>query len=127
MERPSSQAIATEIGCEVDEVAMPHVFEVGGRGVVVVMSGDSVPDRDKLATALGKAVHKADQGFVRAIAQWTIPDHPPPKAVTPIDVFIDTNLFAFDQVWLIAGSPRSVSPTEPAQLREMCGATEMEL
>ena len=127
MERPASQAIAAEIGCEVDEIAMPHVFEVRDRGVVVVMSGDSVPDRDKLATALGGAVREADQGFVRAIAEWTIRDRPPPKAVTPIDVLIDANLYRFDQVWVVAGSPRSVFPMEPARLREMCGATEAEL
>ena len=127
MQGTSTQAIAAEIGCDVHAVAWPHVFRAEGRAVVAVMSGDRAPDRGKLSIAAGSEVGDPDQAFLRAIAQWTIHGRPPSETVTPIDVFIDADLFELDEVWIILGSPRSTSPAEPARLRDACDATVADL
>ena len=118
---------AAAVGCSVGEIAKSLVFRAGDRAVVAVMSGDHRLDPDKLAAALGEAVGRADADFVRATTGFAIGGVPPLGHATPIDVFMDADLFRFDRIWAAAGSPHSVFSIEPARLRDASGATVMEL
>ena len=118
---------AAAVGCSVGEIAKSLVFRAGDRAVVAVMSGDNRLDPEKLAAALGEDVRRADADFVRATTGFAIGGVPPLGHATPIDVFMDTDLFRFDEIWAAAGSPFSVFAIEPARLREAAGATVMAL
>ena len=79
------------------------------------------------AATLGEEVRRADADFVRAATGFAIGGVPPLGHATPVDTFMDTDLFRFDEVWAAAGSPFSVFAIAPARLRDASGATVMEL
>ena len=96
---------AAAVGCSVGEIAKSLVFRAGDRAVVAVMSGDNRLDPGKLAAAAGEDVKRADADFVRAATGFAIGGVPPLGYATPIDVFMDADLFRFDRIWAAAGSP----------------------
>ena len=118
---------ATAVGCSVAEIAKTLVFRAGDRAVVAIMSGDNRLDPGKLAAALGEEVGRADADFVRAATGFAIGGVPPLGYATPVDVFMDADLFRFGEVWAAAGSPFSVFAIEPDRLRDNCGAKVQDL
>ena len=128
---PDSTRTAVEaadaVGCSVGEIAKSLVFRAGDRAVVAIMSGDNRLDPARLAAAIGEEVRRADADFVRAVTGFAIGGVPPLGHATPVDVFMDPDLFRFDEIWAAAGSPYSVFAVEPSRLRDATGATVMEL
>ena len=118
---------AAAVGCSVGEIAKSLVFRAGDRAVVAIMSGDNRLDPARLGAAIGEEVRRADADFVRAATGFAIGGVPPLGHATPVDVFMDTDLFRFDAIWAAAGSPCSVFAIQPARLRDASGATVMEL
>ena len=118
---------AAAVGCSVGEIAKSLVFRAGDRAVVVIMSGDNRLDPARLAAAISEEVRRADADFVRAATGFAIGGVSPLGHTTPVHVFMDRDLFRFDQIWAAAGSPYSVFAVEPARLRDASGATVMEL
>ena len=118
---------AAAVGCSVGEIAKSLVFRAGDRAVIAVMSGDNRLDPAKLGAAIGERVGRADADFVRAATGFAIGGVPPLGHATPVDVFMDADLFRFDVIWAAAGSPYSVFAVEPARLRDAGAATVMEL
>jgi len=118
---------AAAVGCSVSEIAKSLVFRASDRAVVAVMSGDNRLDPAKLAAALGEEVGRADADFVRAATGFAIGGVPPLGHATPADIFMDEDLFRFDEIWAAAGSPYSVFAIAPARLRDASGASVMEL
>ena len=62
------------------------------------MSGDNRLDPGKLAAAIGEDVGRADADFVRAATGFAIGGVPPLGHATSIDVFMDADLFRFDEI-----------------------------
>ena len=118
---------AAAVGCSVAEIAKSLVFRAGDRAVVAIMSGDHRLDPAKLAAALGEEVGRADADFVRAATGFAIGGVPPLGHATPLDVFMDADLFRYERVWAAAGSPWSVFAIEPARLRDASKASVMDL
>ena len=124
--RTAAEAAAA-VDCSVGEIAKSLVFRAGERAVVAIMSGDNRLDPDKLASALGEDVRRADANFVRATTGFAIGGVPPFGHATPLPVFMDADLFRFDLVWAAAGSPVSVFAISPARLRDAGRATVTDL
>ena len=124
--RTAAEAAAA-VGCPVGEIAKSLVFRAGGRAVVAVMSGDNRLDPGKLGDALGEEVGRADADFVRETTGFAIGGVPPLGHATPMDVFMDADLFRFDRIWAAAGGPFSLFAIEPARLRDAGRATVMDL
>ena len=124
--RTAAEAAAA-VGCSVGEIAKSLVFRAGERAVVAIMSGDNRLDPAKLAAAIGEEVGRADADFVRATTGFAIGGVPPLGHATPVDVYMDPDLFRFDEIWAAAGSPFSVFAIAPDRLRDAGGATVMEL
>ena len=118
---------AAAMGCPVGEIAKSLVFRAGDRAVVAVMSGDNRLDPGKLSDALGEEASRADASFVRERSGFAIGGVPPLGHATPLDVFMDADLFRFDRIWAAAGGPFSLFAIEPARLRDASRATVMDL
>ena len=118
---------AAAVGCSVGEIAKSLVFRAGERAVVAIMSGDNRLDPAKLAAAIGEEVGRADADFVRAATGFAIGGVPPLGHATPVDIYMDEDLFRFDEIWAAAGSPFSVFAIVPGRLRDASGATVMDL
>ena len=118
---------AAAVGCSVAEIAKSLVFRAGDRALVAIMSGDNRLDPAKLAAAIGEEVGRADPDFVRATTGFAIGGVPPLGHAAPVDIYMDEDLFRFDEIWAAAGSPFSVFAIAPGRLRDASGATVMDL
>jgi prolyl-tRNA editing enzyme YbaK/EbsC (Cys-tRNA(Pro) deacylase) len=121
--RTSAEA-AVAIGCSVAEIAKSIVFRGAnsGRAVVVVASGDNRVSEAKVAAAVGEPLLRADAEFVRAATGYAIGGVAPIGHAQPVLLLLDADLRRFATVWAAAGTPYSVFPLRPDQLRALTGA-----
>ena len=125
-ERPTrtSAEAAAAIGCSVAEIAKSIVFrgKISGQAVIVVASGDNRVSEVKVAAKLGEPLARADADFVRMATGYAIGGVAPIGYSQPVKLLLDEDLRNFDTVWAAAGTPFSVFPIKPDQLRGLTGA-----
>jgi len=121
--RTSAEAAAA-IGCSVAEIAKSIVFRGGdsGQAIVVVASGDNRVSEAKVAGSVGERLLRADAEFVRTATGYTIGGVAPIGYAQPVKLLLDLDLRRFEVVWAAAGTPFSVFPVSPEQLRILTGA-----
>lgn len=121
--RTSAEAAAA-IGCSVAEIAKSIVFRGrdSGQAVVVVASGGNRVSETKVAASVDEALARADADFVRASTGYAIGGVAPIGHAQAVKLLLDEDLRRFDVVWAAAGTPFSVFPVSPDQLRRLTGA-----
>jgi Cys-tRNA(Pro) deacylase len=113
---------ARAIGVDVGQIVKSLIFSVDGEVVVAYVSGANQLDERKLATlAGGRKSGRVDADQVRAATGYPIGGVPPFGHATPLRVFVDEDLLAFDQVWAAAGTWNDVFPLTPADLVRVSG------
>ena len=121
--RTSAEAAAA-IGCTVAEIAKSIVFRGAhsGQAVIVVASGDNRVSEAKVAARVGEPLAQADAEFVRTATGYAIGGVAPIGHAQPVKLLLDVDLRRFAIVWAAAGTPFSVFPVTPDQLRSLTGA-----
>ena len=121
--RTSAEA-ATAIGCSVAEIAKSIVFRgrTSGLAVVVVASGDNRVSEAKVAAKVDEPLARADADFVRMATGYAIGGVAPIGHSQPVKLLLDRDLQRFATVWAAAGTPYSVFPVAPDELRRLTGA-----
>ena len=121
--RTSAEAAAA-IGCSVAEIAKSIVFrgKTSGLAVVVVASGDNRVSEAKVAAKLGEPLARADADFVRTATGYAIGGVAPIGHSQPVKLLLDQDLQRFETVWAAGGTPFSVFPLKPEELRSLTGA-----
>ena len=118
---------ARAVGCELGQIVKSLVFVAGGRPVIVLVSGPNRLDEHRLAELAGSPVEKADAETARTATGYSIGGVPPFGHTTEMPVYMDRDLLAYPVVWAAAGRPDSVFEIEPQRLRELSGATVMDV
>jgi prolyl-tRNA editing enzyme YbaK/EbsC (Cys-tRNA(Pro) deacylase) len=119
---------ADAIGCEVGQIVKSLIFAVDGELVLAYVSGANRLDEDRLARAAGGLrCARVDADAVRAATGFPIGGVPPFGHATPLRVFVDPDLLAYDEVWAAAGTWHDVFPLAPQQLVDVTGAVVVEL
>lgn len=114
MELPGSTRTAKDaaqaIGCRVEQIAKSLVFQgkTTNRPVLVVASGVNRVNEKKLRDLLSEPVRKADAEFVREHTGFAIGGVPPAGLSKPMEIFIDEDLFKYEEIWAAAGTPHAV-------------------
>lgn len=121
--RTSADAAAA-IGCSVGEIAKSIVFrgKSSGQAVIVVASGENRVSEAKVAEKVGEPLIRADADFVRAATGYAIGGVAPIGHAQPAKLLLDEDLRRFETVWAAGGTPFSVFPLRPDQLRSLTGA-----
>jgi len=121
--RTSAEAAAA-IGCSVAEIAKSIVFRgrTSGLAVVVVASGDNRVSEAKVAAKVDEPLARADADFVRMATGYAIGGVAPIGHAQPVKLLLDEDLRRFRTVWAAGGTPYSVFPLTPDQLRSVTGA-----
>ena len=121
--RTSADAAAA-IGCSVAEIAKSVVFrgKASGEAIVVVASGANRVSEAKVAAKVGEPLARADAEFVREATGYVIGGVAPIGHAKPVKLLLDEDLQRFQTVWAAGGTPHSVFPLTPAQLRSATGA-----
>jgi prolyl-tRNA editing enzyme YbaK/EbsC (Cys-tRNA(Pro) deacylase) len=118
---------ARAVECDVGQIVKSLVFVAAGAPVVALVSGANRLDERRLGAIAGEPVAKADAVTARAATGYSIGGVPPFGHATPMRVFMDRDLLAFDVVWAAAGRPDSVFEIQPHRLRELSDATVADL
>ena len=119
---------AAAIGVEIGQIVKSLIFAVDGDVVVAYVSGANQLDERKLAAAAGgERCSRVDADTVRAVTGDPIGGVPPFGHATPLRVFVDPDLLAFDEVWAAAGTWHDVFAIAPADLVTASGGTLVEL
>jgi Cys-tRNA(Pro) deacylase len=114
----TSQEAAQAIGCRVEQIAKTLVFQTKTtkRPVLVVASGANRVNEKKLRDLLSEPVKKADAEFVREHTGFAIGGVPPAGLSKPMEIFIDEDLFKYEEIWAAAGTPHAVFKLTAADL-----------
>jgi prolyl-tRNA editing enzyme YbaK/EbsC (Cys-tRNA(Pro) deacylase) len=110
------------LGCRVEQIANSLIFRAGDAAVLVMASGGRRVDPARIAEALGEPIGKADADFVRARTGFAIGGVAPLGHTTPpAATLIDTELFAWPEIWAAAGHSHTVFRLTPDELVRMTG------
>lgn len=126
----TAAAAAEAIGCETAQIASSLAFDVAGDLVVVVTSGANRVSERKLASLEDvdpAEVSMADAGRIKEVLGWSIGGVPPFCHETDVPIYLDDTLIEFDAVWAAAGTPQAVFPIDPETIREVSGATVVDI
>ena len=124
----TAQEAAEALGVSLGQIAKSVVFKrkSDAAAVLVITSGDKRVDEKKLVPHTG-LLGRADADFVKARTGFSIGGVSPlgflplGDASMPL-VFVDQELFRFEQIWAAAGHPNGVFKLTPAELAALTGA-----
>jgi prolyl-tRNA editing enzyme YbaK/EbsC (Cys-tRNA(Pro) deacylase) len=117
----TSKEAAEAVGCKVEQIAKSILFrgKQSGKPILVVASGSNRIDEKKLRDLVSEPVKKADADFVREQTGFVIGGVPPVGHVKPLDIFIDQDLFEYDEIWAAAGTPHAVFKLTSTELAKI--------
>ena len=120
----TAQEAADTIGCGVAQIAKSIVLRdpQQDQPVVVITSGTNRVDVGKIEALMGHSLEQADGNFVKKKTGYAIGGVPPAGHKTPVRMFLDKDLRAFDEIWAAAGTPFSVFQMTPDELPKLTGA-----
>ena len=119
----TSQDAADQLGCDVAHIAKSIVFEGMEGAVVVITSGSNRVERKrKLKRILGFKPGIASPEYVQKSTGYEIGGVPPFGHTSPVTVLMDEDLMQYDIVWGAGGTPQTVFPISPEELRVIAGA-----
>jgi prolyl-tRNA editing enzyme YbaK/EbsC (Cys-tRNA(Pro) deacylase) len=104
----TAQEAADAVGCELGQIIKSLVFRSGQTPLLFLVSGKNQLNIQKAENILGMKLQKADADFAREQTGYPIGGVPPVAHENPIDIFIDGDLMAYEEVWAAAGTPNAV-------------------
>ncbi|POR45774.1 YbaK/EbsC family protein [Bosea psychrotolerans] len=126
IETPQSSATvalaAATHGVEPARIAKTLSLRIGERVVLVVARGDARLDNKKVKAALGGKPRMLDAEEVVALTGHPVGGVCPFGLATPLPVYCDLSLRAFDEVVPAAGSPQSALRINPERMAALTQA-----
>ena len=120
----TAEEAASACGCAVAQIVKSLVFRgaASGKPYLMLVSGSNRLDEQAFAAVLGESLARPDAAYVRDVTGFAIGGIPPLGHATPMQVFIDEDLLAYETVWAAAGTPRAVFAVDPKRLADAAGA-----
>jgi prolyl-tRNA editing enzyme YbaK/EbsC (Cys-tRNA(Pro) deacylase) len=120
----TAEEAAAGCGCAVGQIVKSLVFRGAetAKPYLMLVSGTNRLNETGVAAVLGESLVRPDAAYVREVTGYAIGGIPPLGHATPMQVFIDRDLLAFDVVWAAAGTPRAVFAVSPGSLADAIGA-----
>jgi prolyl-tRNA editing enzyme YbaK/EbsC (Cys-tRNA(Pro) deacylase) len=119
----TAEEAAAACGCDVAQIVKSLVFagKASGAPYLLLVSGKNRVNEKAVASLVGEALTRPDAQKVREWTGFAIGGIPPFGHATPLPVFVDEDLLAFDVVWAAAGTPFAVFAVEPKALAGAVG------
>jgi prolyl-tRNA editing enzyme YbaK/EbsC (Cys-tRNA(Pro) deacylase) len=120
----TAQQAADVAGVALDQIVKSILFraEASGQAVLFLTAGGNRVDPEAAAQVAGEPLGKADAAFVRSATGFVIGGVAPIGHTSPLPIFFDPRLLAFDVVWAAAGTPHHIFPIAPKRLLHITGA-----
>lgn len=116
---------AQTVGVAPGQIVKSMIFrgKETGKPVLIIASGcNRVPEK-KMIQWTGEALERPDAKFVLEVTGFAIGGIPPVALATPMETWIDRDLYQYEEVWAAAGTPFSVFPLHPHHLVPLTGGT----
>jgi len=104
------------------QIAKTLSLRIGDRNILVVTRGDARLDNRKARAVFGGKVRMLDVEEVAAVTGHPVGGVCPFGLATPLAVYCDVSLRAFDEVVPAAGSPNSAVRINPLRMAELAEA-----
>jgi len=117
----TAQEAADAIGCTIGQIVKSLIFRSGQKPLLFLVSGDNRLDVKKVSGNLKIKLEKADAQFVRDTTGFAIGGVPPVAHAVKMEVYIDQDLLAYDEIWAAAGTPHAVFRLDSRDLSRMTG------
>lgn len=119
----TSQQAADALGCSVAQIAKSVIFRNADTDtpVLIVASGVNRVDVDKVQSALGITLGKANASFVKRTVGFVIGGVAPIAHAGPVQTLLDPDLQQYTSIWAAAGTPETVFELTPAELARLTG------
>ena len=117
----TAQEAADAVGCQLGQIIKSLVFRCGDKPLLFLVSGRHQLDVAKVRNLLGLKIEKADADFAREHTGYPIGGVPPVAHDHPMDIFIDSELLGYDEVWAAAGMPNAVFRINSSDLPRVTG------
>jgi prolyl-tRNA editing enzyme YbaK/EbsC (Cys-tRNA(Pro) deacylase) len=120
----TAEEAAAACGCDVGQIVKSLIFRgaTSGKPYLMLVSGTNRLNEKGVAGVLGESLTRPDAAYVREVTGYAIGGIPPLGHATPMQVYIDRDLLAYDVVWAAAGTPRAVFAVAPGTLADAIGA-----
>jgi prolyl-tRNA editing enzyme YbaK/EbsC (Cys-tRNA(Pro) deacylase) len=126
LELPDSTATvalaAAGHGVEPAQIAKTLCLRIGDRALLVVTRGDARLDNKKVKLAFGGKAKMPEAAEVEALTGHPVGGVCPFGLATPLPIYCDVSLKAYDEVIPAAGSTHSALRISPARLAELTNA-----
>lgn len=119
----SSAEAAQAVGCQVEQIAKSILFQGKNihKPILVIASGINRVNERKIAEFISEPLGKADTDYVRNHTGFVIGGVPPIGHLEKVEIFIDEDLFHYEEIWAAAGNPNAVFKLTPSDLLKMTG------
>ena len=117
----TSQEAADAVGCTVGQIVKSILVKTKKTRlpVMILASGANRINLKTVADRLGESVRMADPDFVREKTGFVIGGVPPLGHAEKIDILMDEDLFAYEEIWAAAGTPNAMFKLTPWQLTQI--------
>lgn len=120
--RSAAQAAAAA-GCAINQIVKSIIFGgASGKMYLFLTAGGNQVDPALASALAGEALGRADPDAVRQKTGFAIGGVSPIGHLTPLPIWMDPHLMAFDTVWAAAGTPRHIFQISPDALQRLTGA-----
>ena len=124
----TAEDAATALGCSVGAIVKSLLFSVGDNFVLCLVSGDKRCSLNKLKKILDeKDISMANPDDVKKITGYTIGGVSPVGHLSKLNIYVDTNLERFTNVFAAAGHPNCVFKIEFNQLIKLTNGQMKEI
>lgn len=117
----TAQEAADSIGCNVAQIAKSLIFKDidSGEAILVIASGTNRVSVEKIESAAGIKIKKANPKFVKENTGFSIGGVPPAGHIKPIKTYLDKDLMQYNAIWAAAGTPFAVFELKPDNLQKL--------
>lgn len=125
----TAEEAAAACACTVGQIVKSLVFrgKETGKPYLLLVSGANRVNEKAVARIIGEPLQRPDAQYVRDITGFAIGGIPPLGHASRLATYMDRELLQYEIVWAAAGTPESVFPVAPAELRDKAEAEVIEV
>ena len=125
----TAQEAADSIGCSVAQIAKSLIFKDmdSSEPILIIASGVNRVSTQKIESAAGLKIKKANAKFVKENTGFAIGGVPPAGHIKRLKTYLDTDLQKYDIIWAAGGTPFAVFKLKPDNLQILTDGQWIEL
>jgi prolyl-tRNA editing enzyme YbaK/EbsC (Cys-tRNA(Pro) deacylase) len=117
----TSEKAAEALKCSLSQIAKSILFrgKKSGEPIMIVACGSNLIDSKKIKNLIGENIKIADIDFVKENTGYDVGGVAPIGHIKKFKIFLDEDLFEYDEIWPAAGTSNSMFKICPHKLKKI--------